>query len=103
MPDLIPAERSRLPSIDEERQAVLLVIGVALAHGERWAFSRAEAAERLGISPEFFERYVAPEIRSIRRGRRRLFSLGELMFWLWRAAEEHVDVTEAVERSSSEG
>lgn len=50
---------------------------------------------------EFFDRYIAPELRSIRRGRRRLWSLFELLLWLWREAEPDGDGDEAIERSSS--
>jgi excisionase family DNA binding protein len=48
----------------------------------RLALSKAEAAEALGVSVDFFEEHVMPELRVVRRGRRRLIPTGELMRWL---------------------
>jgi len=48
----------------------------------RLALSKAEAAQALGISVDFFEEHVMPELRIVRRGRRRLIPTGELMHWL---------------------
>ena len=38
----------------------------------RMALTKAEAADTLGVSVDFFERHVMPELRIVRRGRRRL-------------------------------
>jgi len=48
----------------------------------RLALSPAEAAAALGISRDFFDQHVLPEIRIVRRGRRRLIPLRELDRWL---------------------
>ena len=48
----------------------------------RLALSKAEAAEALGVSVDFFEEHVMPEIRIVRRGRRRLIPTAELVRWL---------------------
>lgn len=52
----------------------------------RLAYSRAEAAEALGISLDHFDRHVAPEVRVVRRGRRRLYPIRELERWLEHSA-----------------
>jgi hypothetical protein len=79
--------RTRLPDVEAERDGVLRVIGVTLATSDRLAFNKNEAASTLGVSVEFFERYVEPDVRFVRRGRRRLYPLAELIWWLWRSAE----------------
>ena len=48
----------------------------------RLAFSKAEASAALGVSVDFFEQHVMPELRIVRRGRRRLIPLAELERWL---------------------
>jgi len=48
----------------------------------RLAFSKAEAAAALGVSADFFEEHVMPELRIVRRGRRRLIPVAELERWL---------------------
>ncbi len=53
----------------------------------RLALSKAEAADTLGISPESFDAWVAPEIRMVYRGRRRLVPVREIEHWLERNAE----------------
>lgn len=39
---------------------------------ERLALSISEAAAALGVSPDYFREHVQPELRIVRRGRRRL-------------------------------
>ena len=53
----------------------------------RLALTKAEAAEALGVSVDFLEQHVMPELRVVRRGRRRLIALGELERWLQRSGE----------------
>jgi len=48
----------------------------------RLALSKAEAAESLGVSVDFFDEHVVHELRIIRRGRRRLIPLRELERWI---------------------
>lgn len=48
----------------------------------RLAISRAEAARALGVSVDFFEEHVQPDLRIVRRGRRRLVPLAELDRWI---------------------
>jgi excisionase family DNA binding protein len=52
----------------------------------RLALSPEEAARALGVSRDFFDRHVLPELRVVRRGRRRLVPLRELERWLEQAA-----------------
>ncbi len=53
----------------------------------RLALTKAEAAEALGVSVDFLEQHVMPELRVVRRGRRRLIALGELERWLQQSGE----------------
>ena len=46
-----------------------------------------EACEALGVSWDFWKEYVAPEVRMVRRGRRKLIAVAELERWLERNAE----------------
>jgi excisionase family DNA binding protein len=48
----------------------------------RLALSTAEAAAALGVSPDFFAEHVAPELRVVRRGRKKLVAVTELERWL---------------------
>lgn len=52
----------------------------------RLAVSKAEAAGMLGVSVDFFEHHVMPELRIVRAGRRRLILVRELELWLEREA-----------------
>ncbi len=58
----------------------------------RLALSKQEAAESLGVSPDFFDEWVAPELRMVRKGRRRLIPIRELERWL----EKHADLAGSV-------
>jgi excisionase family DNA binding protein len=51
-------------------------------HPLRLALSQQEAAEALGVSPDFFQQHLGHEIRCVRRGRRRLYPVSELQRWL---------------------
>jgi len=57
----------------------------------RLALSKAEAAETLGVSVDFLEQHVMPELRIVRRGRRRLIPLRELGRWLDENAARALD------------
>lgn len=57
----------------------------------RLALSRGEAAETLGVSVDYFSEHLAPEIRAVRRGRRRLYPVREIERWLERAASLAVE------------
>src|SRR5207245_11555740 len=52
----------------------------------RLALSPEEAARALGVSRDFFDGHVLPELRVVRRGRRRLVPLRELERWLEQSA-----------------
>lgn len=54
--------------------------------GPRLALSPDEAAGLLGVSRDYFDEHILPELRIIRRGRRILIPLAELDRWLDRAA-----------------
>jgi excisionase family DNA binding protein len=57
----------------------------------RLALTKAEAASSLGVSVDFFERHVMPELRIVRCGRRRLIPLAELQRWLQGEARRTLD------------
>lgn len=48
----------------------------------RLALSKAEAAERIGVSVDHLERHVLPDLRIVRSGRLRLIPVAELERWL---------------------
>jgi excisionase family DNA binding protein len=53
----------------------------------RIALTPAEAAAAIGVGPDFFDKKVAPELRMIRRGRKRLVPVAELERWAAENAE----------------
>lgn len=53
----------------------------------RLAVNRTDASEMLGVSVDFFDEHIAHELRSVHRGRRRLYSMRELERWLDAEAE----------------
>lgn len=52
----------------------------------RLALTPPEAAAAIGVGPDFFEENIAPELRLIRRGRKRLVPVAELERWLAESA-----------------
>lgn len=52
----------------------------------RLALSKTEAAEALGVSVDYLDEHVMPDLRVVRRGRRRLIPVSELERWLERSA-----------------
>jgi excisionase family DNA binding protein len=58
---------------------------------KRLALSRAEAAECLGVSVDFFVEHVEPEIKIVRVGRRRLVPASELQAYLDRFASRALE------------
>lgn len=57
----------------------------------RLALSKAEAAEALGVSVDYLEQHVLPELRVVRRGRRVFVAIAELEGWLERSAALTLD------------
>ena len=51
-------------------------------HAYKLALSPVQAAAALGVSRDFFDQHVLPELRVVRRGRRRLVPVRELERWL---------------------
>jgi len=54
----------------------------------RIALTPPEAAAAIGVGPDFFDANVAPELRLIRRGRKRLIPVSELERWTAENAEQ---------------
>ena len=52
----------------------------------RIALTPPEAAAAIGVGPDFFDENVAPELRLIRRGRKRLIPVSELERWVAESA-----------------
>ena len=52
----------------------------------RLALTKADVAEALGVSADFVEDHVWPELRLVRRGRKTFVSIRELEAWLERSA-----------------
>jgi excisionase family DNA binding protein len=59
----------------------------------RLALSPDEAAGALGVSRDFFDEHILPELRVVRRGRKVLIAIAELERWL---AESAARTLEAV-------
>jgi excisionase family DNA binding protein len=62
---------------------------MSITHHERvprLALSPEEAAAALGVSRDYFDEHVGPELRIVRRGRRKLVPIKELERWLEREA-----------------
>jgi excisionase family DNA binding protein len=60
----------------------------------RLAFRVGEAAQALGVSPDYFAQHVAPELRWVRRGALKLVSREEIEAWLQRSAARTLDEEE---------
>jgi hypothetical protein len=56
----------------------------------RIALTPPEAAAAIGVGPDFFDANVAPELRLIRRGRKRLVPVAELERWVAESASRPV-------------
>ena len=57
----------------------------------RLALSPDEAALSLGVSRDYFDKHVAPDLRIVRLSRRRLVPVRELESWLDRNAARAVE------------
>lgn len=60
---------------------------VLQARERRLALSVAEACEALGVSWGFFHDHVTPDLKIVRKGRRKLVSVRELERWLEKNGE----------------
>lgn len=81
-----------MSSASSSRDAVHVRAG-ALANVPRLALSVAEACEALGVGWDFWAEHVAPDVRIVRRGRRKLVPLAELTRWLDENAERALGCT----------
>lgn len=48
----------------------------------RLALTASEAPAALGVSHDFFEEHIGPDLRWVRRGRKKLVSVREVERWL---------------------
>ena len=51
-------------------------------HVPRLALRPEEAAEALGVSRDYLDEHIAPDLRWVRRGRLKLVAVSELQRWL---------------------
>ncbi len=63
-----------------------------VAEPPRLALSPDEAAQAIGVSRDFFDEHVAPELRIVRRSRRKIIDVRELQRWLDESATVTLDV-----------
>lgn len=63
----------------------------------RIALTPAEAAAAIGVGPDFFDANVAPEMRLVRCGRKRLVPVHELERWVTENAEGPI-ISEVAQR-----
>lgn len=76
-----------MKSARDEREAEHVpALGSGKGSPLRLAVSVDEAATALSVSRDFFAEHIAPELRIVRRGRRRLVPVRELERWLEREA-----------------
>jgi excisionase family DNA binding protein len=61
------------------------------AGAPRLALTATEAAEALGVSVDFFAEHIGPELRVVRRGRKKLIAVRELEQWLERSAAKTLE------------
>jgi excisionase family DNA binding protein len=57
----------------------------------RLALSPDEASAALGVSRDYFDEHIRPELRTVRRGRRLLIAVRELERWLERSASRALE------------
>jgi excisionase family DNA binding protein len=57
----------------------------------RLALGAEEAAKALGVSRDFLDEHVAPELRAVRSGRKKLYPVRELERWLAENASRITD------------
>lgn len=80
--DYLPP-RPPAPSIDVAKLAREIAKALPV---ERKALGLQEAARSLGVSNDFFLAHIAPSLRIVRKGRRKLVPTAELDRWLDEAA-----------------
>jgi excisionase family DNA binding protein len=83
-PGQLELDLQRVVQPDEVRQRSADSAGAGL--GPRLALSPDEAAAVLGVSRDYLDEHVIPELRVVRRGRRILIAVTELEHWLDRSA-----------------
>ena len=92
-PSVWAGTRDRASSADElveriaARTAELVQAGQRKADVPLLALKPAEAAAALGVSRDYFDQHVNPELAWVRRGRLKLVAIAELQRWLEREAE----------------
>jgi len=79
---------------DDQLSATMLALLSArpvVAPVPRVTLRPEEAAAALGVSRDFFDHNIAPELRAIRRGRLKLYPVRELVRWVETSAARLLD------------
>ena len=79
------------PGQSESRSGRFRSLGASPGGLPRLALSPDEAASAIGVSRDFLDEHITPELRIVRRGRRRLIPVRELERWLSEAAARTLD------------
>lgn len=56
------------------------------------ALIQKDAAAALDVSVDFFGEHIAPELRCVHRGRRRLYPMSEIQRWLDAESDRAIDI-----------
>ncbi len=64
---------------------------IAVAAVPRLALTVEEACAALGVSWDFWSEHIAPEVRIVRRGRRKLIAVTKLEHWLSESSDRLLD------------
>ena len=89
-------DESSVPMLDTDalaRAMAPLVAAHLAVRAARVTLSIAEACEAIGCSWDFWREYVEPEVRVVRRGRRKFVPISELAAWADRNAEQTLRAT----------
>lgn len=73
------------------KRGVRVSARMPIASVPRLALTIEEACEALGVSWDFWHEHIAPEVRIVRRGRRKLVPVAALAEWLDSNAERVLD------------
>jgi excisionase family DNA binding protein len=73
--------------------AAIVAAALAAAPPQRVTLTPTEAAAALGVSRDFYDEHIGPELRVIRRGRLRLVPVAELVRWVDREAARALDTS----------
>lgn len=88
---ILPSSAAATVTKGDAAEILTAMMGICGGRGRqmpvrRLALSPDEAASSPGASRDFFDEHIGPDLRVVRRGRRRLIAIRELERWLAAAA-----------------